>query len=68
MTLDYKAAPRWTYDQRMKRTKHVYEIRCNSIEEVDLEPIVNSYGIGVDCHSRFFQVCAPARCETVVLK
>jgi hypothetical protein len=40
----------------------------NSIEEVDLELIVNRYGIGVDCHSRFFQICALVRCENEVPK
>lgn len=40
----------------------------NSIEEMDLELIVNRYGVGVDCHGRFFQICALARCENVVLK
>jgi hypothetical protein len=29
---------------------------------------VNRYGIGVDCHSRFFQICALARRDDVVLK
>jgi hypothetical protein len=39
-----------------------------STEEVDLELIVNRYGVGVDCHSRFFQVCALARSGESVLK
>ena len=39
-----------------------------STEEVDLELIVNRYGAGVDCHSRFFQVYALARNGDSVLK
>jgi hypothetical protein len=35
---------------------------------VDLELIVDRYGVGVDCHSRFFQVCALARNGDSVLK
>ena len=37
-------------------------------EGVDLELILDRYGVGVDCHSRFFQVCALAGRDDVVLK
>ena len=39
-----------------------------STEEEDLELTVNRYGIGADCHSRFYQVCALARKANVVMK
>jgi hypothetical protein len=35
---------------------------------MELGRIANRYGVGVDCHSRFFQACALARCDDVVLK
>ena len=48
------------------RSTHVAQearrrVSFNSTEEVGLESIVHSYGIGVDCHSRFFAICALAR-------
>jgi hypothetical protein len=39
-----------------------------STEQLEPELIVNRYGIGVDCLSRFFQICALAGRDDVVLK
>ena len=33
----------------------------NATEQVDIESIVRRYGVGADCHSRFFAICALAR-------
>ena len=33
----------------------------NSIEEMELEHLINSYGVGVDCHSKFYQICVLLR-------
>lgn len=40
----------------------------NATEEVSIEQIVNRYGIGVDCHSRFFQICVLARCGDAIYR
>ena len=54
-----------------KRSTHVAdEARrrhlSNATETVELDTIVNRYGVGVDCQSRFFQICALARCGDAV--
>ena len=36
--------------------------RINSIEESDEAEFIKEYGIGIDCHSKFIQVCVRYRC------
>jgi len=55
---------RSTHGAEPARTRESF----TSTEGVDLELIVDRYGVGVYCHSRFFQVCALARNGDSVLK
>ena len=52
-----KMGLRSTHDAESARIGELF----NPVEHVELEQIVSRYGVGVDCHSRFYEVCALAK-------